>query len=294
MAFFLLLFSALVTLLSDRQFDTTAARKGDGWFAVGADDLNVADTGGEGSVDDVSDMDNVVTTDVFFSAEDGTNSALVTTTSAHDQISNFKWKGVDDLVLDQVELDGVVDLDDWVRVSNGTTIVSDDERDALVSKLDTLDFAQLVSCFLSADSVDSESALDVEHDSEVFTGFFDGNDIHETGGELGVGSDLVVNFDQSLGDDQGHFTPGQGIFETVTEENTQRKTLSQLVRTRVGSGSVGTTELVEHPRRWRRETLHVLFLPSDTHCEVLIGWRGRVGVLAGRGCLMPEASVLSG
>lgn len=78
---------------------------------------------------------------MLLSAKDGANSALVTTTSAHDKTSDFEWKGVDDLVLDQVKLDGVVDLDDWVRVTNGATIVSDDKRYTLVSKLHTFDFA---------------------------------------------------------------------------------------------------------------------------------------------------------
>jgi hypothetical protein len=93
---------------------------------------------------------------------------------------------------------------------------------------------------------------------------------HEAGGELGVSSDLVVNLDESLGNDQGDFTPCQGVFETVSEEHlqtakseirtifrvkdegkegthAQRKTLAQLVRTWVGSRSVSATKLVEHP-----------------------------------------------
>jgi hypothetical protein len=63
MPFFLLLFSSLITLFSNGQFDTTTTREGDRWFAMGADDLNITDTSGEGSIDDVSDVDNVVATD---------------------------------------------------------------------------------------------------------------------------------------------------------------------------------------------------------------------------------------
>jgi len=110
----------------------------------------------------------------------------------------------------------------------------------------------------------SESTLDVEHDTEVFARLLDGDDIHEASGEFGVSSDLVVDLDESLGNNQGDFTSGQGVFETVAEEHAQGKTLAQLVGTRVRSGSVGATELVEHPRGWRVETLHVFLLPSDT------------------------------
>jgi len=141
MALFLLLFSALITLFGNRQLHTTATGEGNRWLAMGANNLDVPNTGRERSVDDVADMDNVVAPDVFLSAEDGANSALVTTPSAHDKTSDLEWKGVDDLVLDQVKLDGVVDLDDWVGVTNGATIVSYDERDTLVPKLNTFDFA---------------------------------------------------------------------------------------------------------------------------------------------------------
>lgn len=247
MSFLLLLFSSLITVFGDGQFHTTSTGKGDRRFAMGADDLNVPNTGGESSVEDVPDMDNVVTSDVFLSAEDGSHSALVTTTSAHDKTSDLEGESVDDLVLLQVKLDRVVDLDDWIRVTDGAAIVSDDEWDTLISELNTLDFAKLVGGFFGTDSVDGKTPLDVEHDSEVLPGLFDGDDIHEAGGELGVSSDLVVNLDESLGNDQGDFTPCQGVFETVSEEHAQRKTLAQLVRTWVGSRSVSATKLVEHP-----------------------------------------------
>jgi hypothetical protein len=44
--------------------------------------------------------------------------------------------------------------------------------------LNTLDFAKLVGGFFGTDSVDGETPLDVEHDSEVFPGLFDGDDIY--------------------------------------------------------------------------------------------------------------------
>ena len=63
MALFLLLFSALITLFGNRQFHTTATGEGNRWLAMGANNLNVPDTGRERSVDDVADMDDVVAPD---------------------------------------------------------------------------------------------------------------------------------------------------------------------------------------------------------------------------------------
>lgn len=63
MSLFLLLFSALITLFGNGQFDTTATGEGNRWFAMGADNLNVPDTGRESSVDDVTYMNDVITPD---------------------------------------------------------------------------------------------------------------------------------------------------------------------------------------------------------------------------------------
>lgn len=42
------------------------------------------------------------------------------------------------------ELNGVVDLDGRVRVSDGSAVVGDEVRNTLGTKLDALDLAQLV------------------------------------------------------------------------------------------------------------------------------------------------------
>ena len=174
----LLLSSTLVTLLGDGELDTTATGHRDHGLAIGADDEDVGETGGEVTAKDIADVDNVEATKVTLLTGNNTGTALVTTTSAHNKTSDFERKRVDNLVLDQVKFDGVVDLDDWVRVTDGATVMSYNEGYTLVSKLNTFDFAKLVSGFFSADSVDGKSALDVEHDTEVFAGFFDGDDIY--------------------------------------------------------------------------------------------------------------------
>ena len=44
---------------------------------------------------------------------------------------------------------------------------------------------------------------------------------HETGGEVGVRTDLAVNFNEPLHDDLGDFRVGQCILKTVSKENDQ-------------------------------------------------------------------------
>lgn len=42
---------------------------------------------------------------------------------------------------------------------------------------------------------------------------------HETGRELGVRSDLVVNLDEALGNNEGNLSAGQSVPQSVTEED---------------------------------------------------------------------------
>ena len=60
------------------------------------------------------------------------------------------------------------------------------------------DTAELVSGLFGGDPVDSESSLDVIDKTEVFIGLLDGDDVHESSGEVHISSHFAVNFNQSL------------------------------------------------------------------------------------------------
>ena len=60
------------------------------------------------------------------------------------------------------------------------------------------DTAELVSGLFGGDAVDSESSLDVIDKTEVFIGLLDGDDVHESSGEVHISSHFAVNFNQSL------------------------------------------------------------------------------------------------
>lgn len=62
-----------------------------------------------------------------------------------------------------------------------------------------------------------------------------------------IGADLAVNLDQTLHDDLGHLGVGEGVLETVTQENDQRQRLAQLVRTGGRTRGEHTPQLVQHP-----------------------------------------------
>lgn len=257
----LLLLAADITLLSDGELDTSTLGKGDPGLGSLTDDEDVGKAGSELPSVNVTNVNNVETSDVPLSVDDGTGTAHVATTGAADHVSDLELDEAVDLVdrLDcggvgcsrggrgnggsgEKELDGVVDLDVRVRVSDGPSVVGDDVRDTTSTELNTLDLAELVCtsiehqlcCPLSAtpillsqltlglllsDAVDGESTLDVVEDTEVLSRLVNGDNVHESGRVGGVGADLSIDLDEPLGGDEGNLVRVQGVLELVAEED---------------------------------------------------------------------------
>jgi len=126
-------------------------------------------------------MDNIEGSRVTFTVDDGTNSSQISSASDHAQVSRFELDEVLDLAGGNVQLDCVINLHQWIRVTDGAPIMGGDERNTFGSDLDALDFAQFVLGFLSGNSVDGESSLDIIDQSEELSGLVDGDDIYLKG-----------------------------------------------------------------------------------------------------------------
>jgi len=212
-----------------------------------SDDEDVGKTSSELSVEDVTDVNDIVTSEVTFLVDDGSDATLVTTTGEHDELTLLEGDNLDDLVLGEVELDRVSNLDDRVGVTDGASIVGNDERNTLGSELNLLDLEKLVGSLLLRDSVDGEATLDVVKETEVLSRLLDRDDILETGGVGLVGSDLVVDLDEALLDDEGDLTSGKSVLQTVADEDGKGQALALLVGTGRRFGGESSTELVQHP-----------------------------------------------
>lgn len=123
----------------------------------------------------------------------------------------------------------------------------DQEWDAALAKLHSLDLAQLVLSLLGLDAVDGEATLGIEDKTEVLASLLDGNDVHETGGVGHVGADLAVNLNETLHEDGLGLAVVQGVLEAVTQEDDEGQAFSLLVGTGRRLGSVDARELVEKP-----------------------------------------------
>jgi len=115
------------------------------------------------------------------------------------------------------------------------------------SQLYPPDLAQFVSSLLCCDAVHCEAALGIIHKAEVLASLLDADDIHEAGWVCSVRSNFVVNLDEALHHDSFCLACIQGILQTVSEEDDERKRVSQFVRTGRRSGSIGTGKFVKEP-----------------------------------------------
>lgn len=134
----------------------------------------------------------------------------------------------------------------------------DQEWDAALAQLNSLDLSELVLGLLSLDSVHGEAALGVVHKTEVLAGLLNGDDIHETGWVGCIGADLAIDLDQALHDNGLGLARVERILEAVADEDDQRHTVAELVWTCGRARSVGTGQLVQKPMRWSAQALLVL------------------------------------
>lgn len=114
--------ASAVTLLSDGELDTLALGQRDPGLVL-ANDENVALTGGEAVVNGILDVDDVETTVVALTVSDDTNTTHVTTTSDHNDGTGIELDEVGDLASGKLDLDGIVDLDQRIRVADAKKLM---------------------------------------------------------------------------------------------------------------------------------------------------------------------------
>jgi hypothetical protein len=109
--------ASAVTLLSDGELDTLALGQGDPGLLL-ANDEDVALAGGEGVVNGVLEVDDGEATIVTLAVGDDTDTTHVATAGNHGNGTSVELDEVLDLAGLEVDLDGVVDLDQRVGVAD--------------------------------------------------------------------------------------------------------------------------------------------------------------------------------
>ncbi len=135
---------ATIALFGDRQLDALLLRHADPRLVALAGDENVGQTRGELTVQSILDVDNVEAAQVTLAVRDDTNTTHVAAAGDEANVASVKLDKVNNLASLQIQLDRVVDLDQRVRVADGAAVVGNQEGNALGTKLDLLDLAELV------------------------------------------------------------------------------------------------------------------------------------------------------
>jgi hypothetical protein len=198
----------------------------------------------------VFDVDDIERTWVSFSRLDGTNSTDILAADDLAHVTGVEFDPVGDFVGGEVELDGIADFAVWVWVSDGSSVVCNEEWHVVFLDKDFLHSAEFVRSFLGGDSVHDESAFGVVNQSEVLVGLLNRNNVHETGWVFHVGSDFLVDLDHSSHQDFLALVSSKGVVESVSDEDGQRKAFSEFVWTGVWSDAENAAGFWEHPVVW--------------------------------------------
>lgn len=259
---------SLVTLLDEGSGDTFVHGEGDDGLGSLSDNNTVLLSGGERVASGVLDVSNVVRTVVDFDVLEDTDATNIVSSSDEDTGTVLELEAGIDVTGGEVELDGVVDADLGVRVTDGSTVVGDNVGDGVLTDALLLDLAEFELRLGLRDLDSLESSLNVVEDSEGLSGLGDGNDVHEAEGESVVSADLVVHSDVSVvlvSADLEALNAGESVLQSVSEEDREGDALSHLVGTSGRSGSVNSTEFSKVPVLGSEHALHVLFRSSG-HC----------------------------
>jgi len=202
---------------------------------------------------------------VTFSLNNLSDTTSVVTTSDHAQVSDLEWYELGDLTSLKVDLNGVVDLDQWVGETNQTAIVGLDVWGGASTDTSLCDLCKLEGGLFLGDWVQDETTLGIVQETEVVVGLLDDYSIVETSWVFGVGAGLAVNFDSTVHQDGSDLLSGQSVLELISNQKNQGDTLSQLVFTSVWHSGEDTAHLVKHPVLWCVQALQVLFRSAWLH-----------------------------
>jgi len=208
---------SLVSLLSNGELDTLGLGKGDVRLVALANDEDISNPGGEGVTVGVLDVDNVEGSGMSLTGHDGSHPTGVTSSGDHAQVARVELDGVLDLAGGDVHLDAVVHLDDGVGVADGPAIGGVQVGHGVGAGLDLPDLAELVLGLLGSDPVHGEPSLHVVDDAEVLAGLLNLDNIHKSGGELGISAGLAINLDEPLLEDSLDLLGVEGVLQTVPE-----------------------------------------------------------------------------
>jgi hypothetical protein len=236
--FNLVLLGTCIALLDDGETDSLVLGERDKRFVLIAQNEDVGCQSGPDVTTGVADLDDLLRSRVGLAGNDDSNATNVATAGGHAEVTNVELDESGELSGGQIDLNDVVDTDIGVRITDGASVVGSNVRHTSGEQANLLNAAELEGSLLGEDSVEDEASLGVIQQTEVLVGALDVDDVHEAGREDRISTDLTVNSNETLHQDQGNLTAGQGVLESVAEKDHQGQALTELVGSRAGTRSL--------------------------------------------------------
>jgi hypothetical protein len=233
----------MITLLDDVKLDTLALGEGDLALVLVSDHKHVLGTGREGVASGIADDGDVERTGVLLDVGHDSDTTTVSALGDHAHVAGLELDSLDDLASGDIDLDGIIGLDQRIGVADGAAIMGDNNGDLLQSDVASVDTAQLELLLLIRHTVKDEAALAIVYKTESIGSLGHLDNIHESSGEVRVSADLSVNSDKLLHADHLGLLAGKSILQSVSQDEHEGKALTELV------GSLGRSGGLEEEKK---------------------------------------------
>lgn len=248
-----------IAFLKNSLLDSASLRKRNNRGLAASDNENITQSCGEDVALGILNSDNVEGTIVLLNVHESTNSSTVITLSGHDHGTQVEFENIGHFSGRNGDLDGIVDLDIRVGVSDSPSVVGDNAGDLVGTNEDFVDPTELELSFFSVNSVQYVTSLNVVHQTEAVVCLLQFYNIHETGREAVVGADLSVNLDATFHANLHGFFVGQRVLKALTKDDTDGQAFTELVGASGRTAGPDTSHLSEVPVPRGIEPLHMLF-----------------------------------
>ena len=260
----------LGAFLKDTLLDTTSLGKANLRSGSASNDKAIGQTRAKDLALGVLDGNNGKGSFVLLNVHKSSNTTAIVSLGKHDHGTQFKFQNIRHFSSINRHFDRVIDFDIRVGESNGASVVCHADRDLSGRNVNLDNTAELELSLLAVQPLQYESSLDVKQDTEAVVALFERDNVHESSGEVVVGTDLAVDLDTAFHADLHALLVGQSVLELVTKDNTHRDAFTKFVRSLGRTGGKNSHHLSEAPFLGRVETLQVL-LWSARPMALLIG-----------------------
>jgi len=278
------LVDTLVFLLGNRQTNALALRQRHPFGFTFANDEYVRNACGKFVASDILQVNNVEAAWMTITVSNDADATQVVATGDHGGVADGELGEGLDLAGLEIEFDGVVDANVWVRVADSATVVCNNVRHGtslavlewVLAKCgefalgEALHAAQFELGVVLYDTVQDKATLDIVQQAEVLAGLLNGDNVHEAGWVVHVAANLVIDLNLAIHDNHLTFSACKTVFETVAQQHQKGDALAKFVRASGWARGPDATKFAEHPMLWGIEPLHVL-LRSARHGDELRG-----------------------